>query len=71
MKNPFIKQSNSGLWIAAAITGAVAAGAAAWYYIKRAAKPLHEEHALDYLKPAPALHKKKTDVHDLHTIATH
>jgi hypothetical protein len=72
MKNPFIKESNNtGLLIAGAVTGVIAAGAAAWYYIKRATgKPEHNEHALDYLQPAPVLHKKKTDLHDLHTIAS-
>ena len=57
------------MWIAAAVTGVVAAGAAAWYYIKHAAtKPQPDEHALDYLNPEPPLRKKKTDVRDLHTI---
>jgi len=70
MKNPFIKQNNNGLWIAAAATGIVAAGAAAWLYFKRkASRSGHNEHALDYLSPEPMLHKKKTDVSDLHVIA--
>jgi len=69
MKNPFVKENNSGAWIAAAATGLIAAGAAAWYLVKRvSAKPHADEHALDYLQPAPLLHKKKTDVHDLHAI---
>ena len=69
MKNLFKKESNSGFWIAAGLTGLVAAGTAAWYFLKRAAAPQVNEHALDYLKPAPPLHKKKTDLHDLHAIA--
>lgn len=71
MKNPFVKENNSGVLIAAAVTGILAAGATAWYYIKRAAaNKTHDEHATDYLKPVPLLHKKKTDLHDLHTIAS-
>jgi hypothetical protein len=71
MKNPFIKESNGGVWIAAAVAGLVASGAIAWYAIKRATgKTEVDEHALDYLQPAPLLHKKKTNLHDLHVIAT-
>jgi len=70
MKNPFIKNDNSSVWIAAAVTGALAAGTAAWYYIKRTAtRKVHDEHTTDYLKPAPLPHKK-SDVEELHTIAT-
>ena len=69
MKNPFIKESNSKLWIAAAVTGVVTAGTMAWLYIKRnMAKNKHDEHATDYLNPKPGKHKKTTDLHDLHTI---
>jgi hypothetical protein len=71
MKNPFIKESNSGLWIAAAVTGVLTAGAMAWLYLKRrATAPAEEEHVPDYLQPAPAKHKK-TDINDLHTIVAH
>jgi hypothetical protein len=71
MKNPFAKENNSGAWIAAAATGLIAAGTAAWYYIKRnaAARKADAEQATEYMKPAPLLHKKRTDLHDLHTIA--
>jgi hypothetical protein len=63
MKNPFIRENNSGLWIAAA-------GAAAWLYIKRnTAVPEPDEHATDYLQPKPAKHRKTTDVNELHPIA--
>lgn len=69
MKNPFVKSNNSSVWVAAA-TGLIAAGAATWYYIKRKAiaRKAHAEQATAYLKPEPLLHKKKTDVQDLHTI---
>lgn len=71
MKNPFVRENNSGAWIAAAATGLIAAGVAAWYLVRRTTnKPENTEHALDYLQPAPLIHKKKTDLHDLHTIAT-
>lgn len=71
MKNPFVKENNVGLWIAGAVTGLLtAAGAAAWYFIRKGkAEAEHDEHATDYLKPKPGLHKKKTDPHDLHVIA--
>jgi hypothetical protein len=36
MKGPLIKQTNNVLWIAAAITGSIAAGVTVWYCIKRA-----------------------------------
>lgn len=69
MKNPFIKENNNGLWIAAAITGAIAAGTLAWFYIKRATgAPKPDLPANDYLKPKPGKHKKTTDLHELHTI---
>ncbi|MCC8426338.1 hypothetical protein [Mucilaginibacter sp. UR6-11] len=71
MKNPFIKESNNGLWIAVAVTGVIAAGAITWLYIKRttSARQLHDEHMSDYLKPKPGKQRKTTDLHHLHTIA--
>jgi hypothetical protein len=72
MKNPFIKKSNSGLWITAAVTGVLTAGTLAWLYFKRrVTAPEHDEHATDYLQPKPGKHKKTTDLNDLHTIAVH
>ena len=40
MKNPFIKENNTALWIGAVVTGAVAAAAGIWFYLrgKRAAE---------------------------------
>jgi len=68
MKNPF--KENNVLWIAAAITSVIAAGAAVWYAMKQASPKMeHEEHTTDYLQTKPRLHKKKTDLHDLHAIA--
>jgi hypothetical protein len=70
MRNPFVKEGYRGVWIAAAATGLLAAGAGAWYYIKQkaASRKKHFEEATAYLKPAPLLAKKKTDLHELYTI---
>ena len=70
MKNPFIKENDSGFWIAAAVSGAIAAGTIAWIYFTRTiAEPEPDENATDYLKPRSGKHRKTTDLHDLHTIA--
>ena len=76
MKNPFKEEDHTTLWIAAALTGALAAGAGVWFYLrgKRAAadEAYRLEHARDYL--AEKQHKKqkhKTDVHDLAAIVSH
>ena len=69
MKNPFKKQNDSSFWIAAAVTGVIAAGTIAWIFLVRTiAEPTADEHAMDYLKPKPGKHRKTTDLHDLHTI---
>jgi len=76
MKNPFKTDNNNGLLIAAAVTGALAAGAGIWFYIrgKRAAEvEAHRlEHAQDYLAGKQKKKKKqKTDVHDLVDMVHH
>jgi hypothetical protein len=75
MKNPFIKEDHTGLWIAAAITGALAAVAGIWFYLhgKRAAalENYRQENAQDHLNAKQAKKKKKkhkTDSHELETI---
>jgi hypothetical protein len=73
MKNPFVKQDSSGLWVVAAVTGAVAAVAVAWLFFKnkrgRAAEEFEsKDHSIDYLQPKPGKHKRTTDLHGLHTL---
>jgi uncharacterized protein HemX len=73
MKNPFKKESNSQVLIAAGIAGALAAGAGILYYLraKRAAEAeaYRHEHAQDYLdKKQPKKKKHKTDVSELSEI---
>ncbi|MDR6945088.1 hypothetical protein [Mucilaginibacter pocheonensis] len=71
MKNPFKKEDHTWLWIAASITGALAAGAGIWFYLhgKRVATmtAYHKEHAQDYLNTKRSKKKKKqrTDLHEL------
>jgi uncharacterized protein HemX len=75
MKNPFKKEDNTALWITTAITGALAAGAGVWFYLrgKRAAEreAYRLEHAQDYLKVDHPKKKHKTDVHELANIIHH
>lgn len=76
MKNPFHKQDHSGLIIGAVVAGAIAAGAAIWFYLrgKRAAEAeaYRLEHARDYLKKKGKKKKKhKTDLNDLEDIVQH
>ncbi|PWK73792.1 hypothetical protein LX99_04178 [Mucilaginibacter oryzae] len=75
MKNPFAKKHDTGFWIATALTGALAAGAAVWFYLR--GKKLAEdqaglEHPQDYLElKHPKKKKHKTDVHDLADLVHH
>jgi uncharacterized protein HemX len=76
MKNLFRKEHHTGLWIAAAVTGALAAGAGIWFYLrgKRAAQEeaYRLEHAQDYLQSKHQKKKKhKTDVKDLAAVVHH
>jgi len=76
MKNPFVKDSNIGGWLAAGIAGTVAAGTGVWYYLRNRRLAAQEayrlEHAQDYLKerdhPKP---KQTTDLHDLAKLVHH
>jgi hypothetical protein len=76
MKNPFIKENNTGLWIAAAVGSAIAAAAGIWFYQrgKRAAEleAYRREHAQDYLENKKHQMKKhKTDLHELGDLVHH
>jgi uncharacterized protein HemX len=76
MKNPFAQKNNTGLWIAAAITGALAAGVGVWFYLqgKRSAEAdaSQPEHPQDYLEVKhPKKKKHKTDVHKLADLVHH
>ena len=78
MKNLLIREDKTALWISAAVTGVVAAGAGIWFYLhgKRAAaaelEAYQHEHAQDYLEVKhPHKKKHKTDVHDLKDIVHH
>lgn len=75
MKNPFVKEDNTALWIAAAVTGALAAGAGIWFYLHGKRTGALEEqldNAQDYLeKKHKKLKKHKTDLHDLEDIIHH
>ena len=76
MKNPFKQQDNTGLWIAATITGALTAGAGIWFYLRRKrsadAEAYRHEHAQDYLADRhPTAKKHKTDVSELADIVHH
>lgn len=76
MKNPFKQQDYTGLLIAAAITGTLAAGAGIWFYLrgKRAAEAeaYRHQHAQDYLANKRQGKKKhKTDIGELADIVHH
>lgn len=76
MKNPFNKKDNTMLYIAAAITGALAAGAGIWFYLrgKRAAEAeaYRLDHAQDYLRAKKKIMKKhKTDISKLGDFVHH
>lgn len=79
MKNPFVKEDNSGLVIAAVAIGAIATGAIAYLYStkkgfafrKKLSGGTNEakEHAKDYLeKKTHKLKKKTTDLHEIEDI---
>jgi len=70
MKNPFIKENNSGMWIAGLGIGIIAAGAAAYYWVKNngetEAITEGRPHANDYLiNRSGKMKKHKSDVNDL------
>jgi uncharacterized protein HemX len=76
MKNPFNKEDHSALIIGAIVSGALAAGAGIWFYLrgKRAAEAeaYRLEHAQDYLKAKQKKKKKnKSDVSDLAGLVNH
>jgi hypothetical protein len=76
MKNPFKKEDHNALWIAAAITGALASGLGIWFYLRRnraAEQEAHRpEHPQDYLKDRQPPHKQhRSDIADLTDIAQH
>ena len=79
MKNPFVKEDNTGLIITAVAVGAIAAGAIAYLAITKQGfsfrkKLAHatddaKEHATDYLqKKSHQLKKKTADLHDIQEI---
>ncbi len=70
MKNPFIKQNNTGMWIAGLGIGLVAAGAAAYYWVKNSGETEAitegRPHETDYLANRNgAMKKHKSDINDL------
>jgi LPXTG-motif cell wall-anchored protein len=76
MKNPFQREdSNTGLFAGLAI-GAIFAGGIAYLYYKRKKEMAEieaykKEHAADYLEEkAPRPKRHKSDIDELHTIAT-
>jgi hypothetical protein len=75
MKNPFAQKHDTGLWIATAITGALAAGAGIWFYFRGkrlAGDQAGVEHQQDYLEAKhPQKKKHKTDVHELASLVHH
>jgi uncharacterized protein HemX len=76
MKKILAEEDHAGLWIAAAITGALAAGAGIWFYLrgKRAAEAeaYRHEHAQDYLHDKQHKKKKhKTTVSELENLVDH
>lgn len=76
MKNPFLKEDHTALWIAAAVTGGLAACAGIWFYLhgkQAAAVEAELEYAQDYLKDKFSKKKKKikTDLHELEDIVHH
>jgi phage-related minor tail protein len=82
MKNPFVKDNDNSLVIAAVAIGALAAGAIAYLYatkkgfafrkkLSNTAEEGHEK-ATEYLeKKARKLKKKTTDLHHLEGIVSH
>jgi hypothetical protein len=73
MKNLFKQEDHTGLWLAAAITGALAAGAGIWFYLrgKRAAEQdvYRLGHVQDYLtKKSEKKIIHKSDINDLAAI---
>lgn len=75
MKNPFIRENNTGMWIAGLGIGLVAAGAAAYYWVKNSGETeaINEErpHSTDYLANRHGNMKKhKSDVSELAQMAS-
>jgi hypothetical protein len=74
MKNPFIRENNTGMWIAGLGIGLVAAGAAAYYWARNSgeAETMAEgSHATDYLANRTGGTKKhKSDVSELAQMAS-
>ncbi|RFZ85005.1 hypothetical protein DYU05_05210 [Mucilaginibacter terrenus] len=71
LKNPFEHKSNGGLWVAAIALGTAAAGAAAWYYLKRKGGEIAEEvHNFPYHQDHAEKKRPKSDVGSLHAITT-
>lgn len=77
MKNPFKKErSNTIVWIAAGVAGALAAGAGIWFYLRGRDAAEREaqrrEHATDYLQAKRQKKKKqRTDISELKSIVNH
>jgi hypothetical protein len=75
MKNPFIRENNTGTLIAAAVGVVAAAGAGIWFYLRErrlaALEADRHEHALDYLGAKHPKKKLRTDVSDLGDIVHH
>ena len=75
MKNPFVKQNNTGMWIAGLGIGLVAAGAAAYYWVKNIGESEvsteGRPHATDYLANRTGGTKKhKSDISELAHMAS-
>lgn len=75
MKNPFKKEGHSGLWISAAITGALV-GLGIWFYLRRNRATEQEayrpEYPQDYLEDRhPQKKQHRSDIAELTGIAQH
>lgn len=76
MKNPFKKEDHNALWIAAAITGALASGFGIWLYLRRNRVAEQEtyrpEYPQDYLEDRhPQKKQHRSDIAELTGIAQH
>ncbi len=75
MKNLFVKHNNTGMWIAGLGIGLVAAGAAAYYWVKNSGESEAmiegRPHPTDYLANRNGSMKKhKSDVSELAQMAS-
>jgi hypothetical protein len=76
MKNPFKKEDHTGLWIAAAVTGALASGFVIWFYLRKHRVAEQEacgpEYTQDYLRDQQSKKQQhKSDIAEPTDIAQH